>query len=130
MHHKCIKVQSFNRLDKFIHIICIENKETILIRVTSGFDTTVKFLMAINHTYTVEKLKISPFLTQPGIHVIRSDDSMIEEYLIRARRSLFRSLMCASNPPCRTERRRGIAPPSTAIHTNEPSWKLRDKRVC
>ena len=88
MHHKCIKVQSFNRLDEFIHIICIENKETILIRVTSGSDTSVKFLMAINHTYIVEKLKNSPFLTQPEIHVIRSDDSMIEEYLIHARRSL------------------------------------------
>ena len=27
----CIKVQYFNRLDEFIHIICIEKKETILI---------------------------------------------------------------------------------------------------
>ena len=100
MHHKCIKGQSFNRLDEFIHIICIENKETILIGVTSGSNTTVRFLMAINHTYTVEKLKILPFLTQPEIHVIRSDDLRIEEYLIRARRSLFHSLVCASNPPC------------------------------
>ena len=55
MDHKCIKVQSFNRLDEFIHIIGIENKETIPIRVTSGSDTTVRFLMAINHTYTMEK---------------------------------------------------------------------------
>ena len=51
----------FNILDEFIHIICIENKETILIGVISGFDTTVGFLLAIKHTYTTEKLKISPF---------------------------------------------------------------------
>ena len=51
----------FNILDEFIHIICIENKETILIEVTSGSDTTVGFLLVIKHTYTVEKLKISPF---------------------------------------------------------------------
>ena len=51
----------FNILDEFIHIICIENKEIILIEVTSGFDTTVGFLLAIKHTYTTEKLKISPF---------------------------------------------------------------------
>ena len=63
MHHKCIKVQSFNILDEFIHIICIENKEIILIGVTSGYDTTVRVLMAINHTYTAKKLKFSPFLT-------------------------------------------------------------------
>ena len=55
MHHKCIKVQSFNRLDEFIHIICIENKEAILIRVTSGSDTTARFPMEINHIYTMEK---------------------------------------------------------------------------
>ena len=62
MHHKCIKVQSFNRLDEFIHIICIENKETILIGVTSGSDTTIRFLMAIKHTYIAEKIKKnSPF---------------------------------------------------------------------
>ena len=51
----------FNILDKIIHIICIENKETILIGVTSGSDTTVGFLLAMKHTYTAEKLKISPF---------------------------------------------------------------------
>ena len=51
----------FNILDEFIHIICIENKETILIGVTSGFDTTIGFLLAIKHTYTAEKLKISLF---------------------------------------------------------------------
>ena len=51
----------FNILDEFIHIICIENKETILIGVTSGFDTTVGFLLAIKHTYTVKKLKILHF---------------------------------------------------------------------
>ena len=51
----------FNILDEFIHIICIENKETILIRVTSGSDTIVGFLLAIKHTYTMEKLKIFPF---------------------------------------------------------------------
>ena len=79
--------------------------------------------MAINHTYTAEKLKISPFLTRPGIHVIRLDDSGIEEYLIHARRSLFYSLVCVSNPPYRTEMHSGIAPPSTTIHTNEPSLK-------
>ena len=43
----------FNILDDFIHIICIENKETILIGVISGSDTTVRFLLAIKHTYTV-----------------------------------------------------------------------------
>ena len=37
----------FNILDEFIHIICIENKETILIGVTSGSDTTVGFLLGI-----------------------------------------------------------------------------------
>ena len=47
----------FNILDEFIHIICIKNKETILIGVTSGSDTTVGFLLAIKHTYIVEKLK-------------------------------------------------------------------------
>ena len=99
MHHKCIKVQSFNRLDEFIHIICIENKETIMIGVTSGSDTTARFLMAINHQYTTEKLKFLPFLTQPGIHVILLDDSGIEEYLIRIGRSLFHNLVCALNPP-------------------------------
>ena len=130
MHHKCIKVQSFNRLDEFIHIMCIENKETILIGVTSGSDTTVRVLMAINHTYTAEKLNFLRFLTRLRIHVIRLDDSGIEEYLIRARRSLFRSLVCASNPLCRIESRSEIAPPSTTIHTNEPSWKPREKRVC
>ena len=31
----------FNKLDEFIHIICIENKETTLIEVTSGSDTTI-----------------------------------------------------------------------------------------
>ena len=51
----------FNILDEFIHIICIENKETILIGVTSGSDTTVGFLMAIKHTYTMENFEISPF---------------------------------------------------------------------
>ena len=51
----------FNILDEFIHIICIENKEIILIGVTSGSDTTVGFLLAFKHTYTAEKLKISPF---------------------------------------------------------------------
>ena len=60
MHHKCIKVQSFNILEEFIHIICIENKETILIGVTSGFDTTVMSLMAIKHTY-IAGGKNSPF---------------------------------------------------------------------
>ena len=55
MHHKCIKVQSFNRLDELIHIICIENKETTLIGVTSGSDTTITFLMAIKHTYTATR---------------------------------------------------------------------------
>ena len=53
----CIKVQSFNRLDEFIHIICIENKETILIGVISDSNATVRFLMAIKHTYTAEKFK-------------------------------------------------------------------------
>ena len=52
---------SNNILDEFIHIICIENKGTILIRVTSGSDTTVGFLLEIKHIYTVEKLKISSF---------------------------------------------------------------------
>ena len=47
----------FNILDEFIHIICIENKETILIGVTSGSDTTVGSLLAIKHTYTAEKIK-------------------------------------------------------------------------
>ena len=130
MHHKCIKAQSFNRLDEFIHFICIENKETILIKVTSGYDTTIRFLMAINHTYTAEKLKISPFLTRLGIYVIRSDDLEIEEYLIHVRRSLFQNLMCASNPLCRTPRHNRIAPPSISIHTNEHSWKPREKGVC
>ena len=51
----------FNILDEFIHIICIENKETILIRVTSGSDTNVGFLLAIKHTYTSENLKFSFF---------------------------------------------------------------------
>ena len=51
----------FNILDKFIHIICIENKEIILIGATSGFDTTIGFLLAIKHTYIEKKLKISPF---------------------------------------------------------------------
>ena len=55
MHHKSIKVQSFNRLDEFTHIICIENEETILIGIISGSNITVRFLMEINHTYTVEK---------------------------------------------------------------------------
>ena len=61
MHHLCIKIRFFNILYEFIHIICIENKETILIGVTSGSDTTVKFLLAIKHKYTVEKFEISPF---------------------------------------------------------------------
>ena len=65
MHHKCIKVQSFNRLDKFIHITCIENKETILIGVTNGSDTTVRFLMEIKHTYTMEKNNIFFHFTNP-----------------------------------------------------------------
>ena len=47
----------FNILDEFIHIICIENKETILIGVTSGSDTIVGLLLAVKNTYTVEKLK-------------------------------------------------------------------------
>ena len=51
----------FNILDEFIHIRCIENKETILIGVTSGYDTTVGFLLAIKHTYIAEKFEISPF---------------------------------------------------------------------
>ena len=38
-------------LDEFIHIICIENKETILIGVTSGFDTTVGFLLARHYDH-------------------------------------------------------------------------------
>ena len=50
----------FNILDEFIDIICIENKETILIGVTSGSDTTIGILLLIKHTYIVEKLKISP----------------------------------------------------------------------
>ena len=51
----------FNILDEFIHIIRIEKKETILIEVTSGYDTTVGFLLSIKHTYTAEKLKFLPF---------------------------------------------------------------------
>ena len=64
---------SNNILDEFIHIICIENKETILVEVTNGSDTTVGFLLAIKHTYIVEKLKISPFsnLTRDPCHPIR-----------------------------------------------------------
>ena len=46
----------FNILDEFIHIIFIENKEAILIGVTSGFDTIVGFLLAIKHTYTAKKI--------------------------------------------------------------------------
>ena len=53
---------SNNILDEFIHILCIENKETILIGVTSGSDTTVGFLLAIKHTDTAEKLKNFAFL--------------------------------------------------------------------
>ena len=131
MHHKCIKVQSFNILDEFIHITCIENKETILIEVISGYDTIVRFLMAIKHTYTTGKKNkfFVILLTRPRIHVNQLDDSGMEEYLICAGRSLFLSLMCASNPPCRTKRHNWIALPSTTIHTNEPSWKPREKRV-
>ena len=86
--------------------------------------------MAINHTYTTDKLKISPFLTRLGIHVIRSDDLGIKEYLIHARRSLFHSLVCASNPPYQTEKGNRVALPSEAIHKNKPSWKPREKQAC
>ena len=63
----------FNILDEFIHIICIENKETILIGVTSGSDSTVGFLLAIKHTYTVENFEILPFsnLTRDPYDLIR-----------------------------------------------------------
>ena len=61
---------SNNILDEFIQIICIENKETILIGVTSGSDTTVRFLLVIKHTYTTKKLKISPF-SNPTRDLIR-----------------------------------------------------------
>ena len=99
MHNDTI----FNILNEFIHIICIENKETILIGVTSGSDTTLGFLLAIKHAYIAEKLKILLFLARPRIHVIRSDDLEIE-YLILTGRSLCHNIVCASNPPCQTKR--------------------------
>ena len=56
----------FNILDEFIHTICIDNKETILIGVISDSDTTVGFLLAIKRTHRGKTKNFTFFLPDQG----------------------------------------------------------------
>ena len=56
--------------------------------------------------------------------MIRSDDSGMEEYLIRAGRSLFHSLMYASNPPYRIERLMSKNSLNFLVHFSDCSYNV------